>query len=339
MTPLSAEDFGKGFPFQRDISEQIRFLLTAAVRAPSTHNCQPWRFRVENNRLLVYRDTRIRLPQSDPENRYAHISIGFLLHHIDLLGKWLSMAPQISLVNGDEHVAEITFSPATKAEEIPPLVVAIFKRRNRRGVFEDKPISQSIFDEATKMQMPSFIPPEVKVVTDRAALASIADATSGNMKRVYKRRVFRREMSSWITPNNSTRKDGIPGYSLNQPTFMSWILPTVIRLVNMGKVLAKLNNESIASAAAAFGFGAEDSPSGWLSVGFAASHTALTLVAHNIDYSVFVASIEYEDTRKSVGEVFRLHQPLEFLFVAGTFPDEVAWMTPRISIEDKLIPS
>lgn len=47
MTPLSSSDFERKFPFQKEISEQIRFLLTVAVRASSTHNCQPWRFRIE----------------------------------------------------------------------------------------------------------------------------------------------------------------------------------------------------------------------------------------------------------------------------------------------------
>ncbi len=335
----SAVDFEREFPFRKEISEQIRFLLTAAVRAPSTQNCQPWRFKIENDHLFVYRDASIRLPLTDPVNRYTYISIGFLLHHIELLGIWLSMSPHITFINKDDCIAEIIFSQAMKGGETPSLVEAVFKRRNRRGNFETKPIPQSVLDEATEIQKSPFVSSEIKVVTGRSVLADIANATSGNMKRVYKIAQFRREMASWITSNSSSRKDGVPGYSLNQPTIMSWILPIVIRFVNMGKVLAKLNNASIASAAAAFGFGSEDTISGWLSVGFAASHAVLTLVAHAVDYSVFVASVEYEDTRTLVGETFGLHQPLEFLFVAGMLPGKVDWMTPRLSVDDKLMSS
>lgn len=248
------------------------------------------------------------------------------------------MSPQIVLINKDDSIAEITFSKAAKSERIPQLVAAIFKRRNRRGVFEGKAIPQSILDEAVRISGLASLT-ETKIVTDKAALAHIADATATNMKRVYKIAPFRREMAAWITPNGSSRKLGVPGYSLNQPTFMSWLLPTIIRFVNMGNVLAKLNKAAISSSAAAFGFGAEDSVPGWLSVGFAASHVALTLVAHNFDYSVFVALVEYEDTRKSVGEIFGLYQPLEFLFVAGSLPGKVNWMTPRVSVEDKLMTS
>ncbi|MCX6790401.1 MAG: hypothetical protein NTV60_02630 [Candidatus Kaiserbacteria bacterium] len=333
----SANEFQGEFPFQKDTPEQIRFLLKAAVRAPSTQNCQPWRFKIENDRLFVYRDTSISLPQTDSVNRYTYISIGFLIHHIEVLGSWLSMSPQISFTEEGDCIAEITFSSATKSSVVSPLAAAIFKRRNRRGVFEKKTIPESVLAEAmdTKGISPSVA--EVKVVTEREALSSIAEATATNMKRVYKIASFRREMAAWITSNTSSRKDGVPGYSLNQPTFMSWMLPTIIRFVNMGSVLAKLNKAAISSAPATFGFGAPDTSSGWISVGIAASHAVLTLVAYDIDYSVFVASVEHEDTRHAIEQTFGLQQPLEFLFVAGTLPGKETWMTPRIAVENKLI--
>ncbi|MHB1163558.1 MAG: nitroreductase family protein [Minisyncoccota bacterium] len=335
----SAGEFEKEFPFQKEISEQIRFLLQAAIRAPSTHNSQPWRFRIESGHLFVYRDTRISLPQSDSVNRYAHISIGFLLHHIVSLGTWLSMEPRLVLCMEDERIAEITFSKAEEGREVSPTVEAIFKRKNRRGIFEMKTIPQDVLASATHVDMFGLSLPEIKIVTDHEKISHVADATAMVMRRVYTRAPFRREMAKWITPTGLQRRDGIPGYSLNQPVMMSWVLPTLIRFVNMGKVLAGLNKTAIASAPAAFGFGAPDNPSGWVSVGYAASHVALTLVASGFDYSVFVASVEYEDTRQSVGEVFGLHQPLEFFFVAGILPGMVSWMTPRVPVDDKLIPS
>lgn len=309
----------------------------AAIRAPSTHNCQPWRFRIENDHLFVYRDTNISLPQSDSTHRYAYVSIGFLLHHIMSLGTWLSMEPRlVSLMEG-ECVAEITFSKATKGQEAPPTVEAIFIRKNRRGVFETRAIPQDILASAIRADMSGLPLPEIKALTAREDMRRVADATAMVMRRAYARAPFRREMSKWITPTGSSRKDGIPSYSLNQSAIMSWLLPTIIRFVNVGNVLAGLNKAAIASAPAAFGFGASDNPSGWVSAGYAASHAVLTLVAHGFDYSVFVASIEYDDTRQSVASVFGLRQPLEFLFVAGTLPGEAAWMTPRVSVDDKMM--
>ncbi len=333
---MNATTFEERFPFAGSIEEQIKQLLTAAVRAPSTHNSQPWLFDLKHNRLRILRDTAIVLPQSDPQYRYTHVSIGFLIHHIEQLAKWLSMDPQITLGDGSEYLAEISFSPATKSASTSSLAEAIFTRRNRRGLFGKEVIPQDVLAEA--LAIPGRIAEQcvVRAVTDEVARNTIAEATAKNMMRVYARPAFRREMSKWITPTGSPRKTGLPGYTLNQPLIMSWILPTVIRFVNMGKVLAKLNRGSIASAPAAFGFSAEEGISGWLSVGYAASHAALTLTAHAFDYSVFVASIEYPDTRAEVGAVFGFAEPLQFVFVAGKLPGEVSWRTPRVAVDAKL---
>lgn len=255
------------------------------------------------------------------------------------IGEWLSMEPNLALLMEGERIAEITFSEAVPSGKHPSIIDALFRRRNRRGNFEPKQIPLHILEQAARPTRGIVAIPEVLVITDASAIRRVAESTATVMRRAYARAPFRREMSKWITPTGSRRKDGIPGYSLNQSAIMSWLLPTIIRFVNVGNVLARLNNAAIASAPAAFGFGAPDNPSGWVSVGYAASHVALTLVAHGFDYSVFVASIEYEDTRRSVASVFGLRQPLEFLFVAGTLPGEAAWMTPRVPPDAKLMAS
>jgi len=334
----SASDFREHFPYTADIRTQILYLLGAATRAPSTHNCQPWRFRIDGNKLFVYRDTRIKLPQSDPVNKYAHISIGFLLHHITVLAQWLSMSPKLVPILKDDCVAEIDFSRATKPGDSPALASAIFTRRNRRGVFEKQQIPQEVLDSAVLKDWGVLAPSDVAVLTGREGINKVADATATVMKRIYGRSTFRREMAEWITRTGTSRKDGVPGYSLNQSAIMSWFLPTIIRNINMGPVLAKLNHESISSARAVFGFGSENDVAGYTSVGYAASHAALALTARGYNYSVFIASLEYDDTRKVSGDALGLQSP-QFLFVAGVLPGEkeCTWMTPRIPVEEKLI--
>jgi hypothetical protein len=337
MAPLSIDEFQKIFPFDREVESQIKALLKAAVRAPSTHNSQPWRFGITGNALHLYRDSRIQLPQSDPVHRYAHVSIGFLLHHVVILARWLSMDPKVTLVCSGDHIADISFSGARQAPDVPALIRTIFTRRNRRGEFDRVPIPQKVLDAATHPDDAPIPLPETRSITDPKAVNIVAEATAANMLRVYARRPFRREMSRWITPTGSRRVTGLPGYSLNQPLVLSWILPTMIRFINMGGVLAKLNRASIASAPALFGFGAPDEAGGWLSTGYAASHAALTLIASGYDYSVFVASIEYPDTRARAGAAFGLAEPLEFLFAAGKLPGVVNWTTPRAPLEDKMM--
>ena len=54
---------------------------TAAGRAPSVHNTQPWRWRVLPDRMELHADRSRQLGVSDPDGRLLMISCGAALHH------------------------------------------------------------------------------------------------------------------------------------------------------------------------------------------------------------------------------------------------------------------
>ena len=56
--------------------------LVRAVRAPSVHNSQPWRWRVGPHGVDLYTDATRRLPRTDPDGRDQVMSCGAALHHL-----------------------------------------------------------------------------------------------------------------------------------------------------------------------------------------------------------------------------------------------------------------
>ena len=56
-----------------------RRLLEAAVQAPSSHNTQPWLFRVEDGAVHLLADRTRALPVNDPDDRELTISCGCAL--------------------------------------------------------------------------------------------------------------------------------------------------------------------------------------------------------------------------------------------------------------------
>lgn len=65
------------FPREGSNVDKLRFLLKYAILAPSSHNTQPWIFRiVNNNSIEVYADRTRALPVVDPEDRELTISCG-----------------------------------------------------------------------------------------------------------------------------------------------------------------------------------------------------------------------------------------------------------------------
>ena len=56
-------------------------ILTKACRAPSVHNSQPWRWRVDGDHVTLLADRTRQLMRADPEGRDLVLSCGAALHH------------------------------------------------------------------------------------------------------------------------------------------------------------------------------------------------------------------------------------------------------------------
>ncbi|MFY1694809.1 Acg family FMN-binding oxidoreductase [Solwaraspora sp. WMMA2101] len=64
--------------------DQLRTAVTAAVRAPSLHNYQPWRFRLADGAIEVRLDRSRLLPACDPTGWAARIGCGAALYNLRL---------------------------------------------------------------------------------------------------------------------------------------------------------------------------------------------------------------------------------------------------------------
>jgi nitroreductase len=57
-------------------------IVELACRAPSVHNSQPWRWRVEGDRITLLADRARQLMRIDPDGRDLLLSCGAALHHL-----------------------------------------------------------------------------------------------------------------------------------------------------------------------------------------------------------------------------------------------------------------
>jgi hypothetical protein len=117
---------------------QLDEALTAACRAPSLHNSQPWAFRIAEEAVYVHLDRDRRLPATDPEDREARIACGAALFNLRLALIGYGVRPSVTLLpTGAEGAMAVVHQQGRTSgtPEFLELRRAIPERRTHRRPF------------------------------------------------------------------------------------------------------------------------------------------------------------------------------------------------------------
>jgi hypothetical protein len=123
------------------------FLITAAVRAPSVHNTQPWRFRAGPDAVELWTDPRRKL-RADPSGREMLISCGAAVFGLRLAVRSLGYLPVTELLPDPAQLrlaARIrtgAAAPVTGLER--QMLDAVPHRHTHRGPFAPGPLPHGL---------------------------------------------------------------------------------------------------------------------------------------------------------------------------------------------------
>jgi hypothetical protein len=118
-------------------------ILEYACRAPSVHNTQPWRWRVEGNRIDLFADFRRQLVYADPVRRDLLISCGAALHHLQAAAAgfgWAARVQRLPDPKNLRHIATVTLKPSPPGIDQSGTLETIVARRTDRRRFTSWPV-------------------------------------------------------------------------------------------------------------------------------------------------------------------------------------------------------
>ena len=126
-------------------SDEVTHLLTAAGRAPSVHNTQPWRFRVQPDVIELWADPERALPAADPSGRELRVACGAALYNLRLALQGCGVRPLVTLP-ADPERPDFLASVRYGGRKAPTpaqlrLLAAVPKRHTNRRPFTDEPVS------------------------------------------------------------------------------------------------------------------------------------------------------------------------------------------------------
>ena len=130
---------------------QLAEAVEHALRAPSVHNTQPWRWRIDDAEGVVelYADRGRQLSATDPEGRDLLISCGAALNHLEVALAHARLATTITRFPDPEdstHLATVQVDGALGAETatVADLFPAIHRRHTDRRRFSHRPVLPSL---------------------------------------------------------------------------------------------------------------------------------------------------------------------------------------------------
>lgn len=326
------------FPLTGTAAEKFRAALRFAILAPSSHNSQPWHFRLEGDALELLADRTRALPVVDPDDREMTMSCGTVLKFLRVVLAHFGEGVKVALLpeaSDPDLVARVELSGRMTPTNLDhTLFASIPTRRTNRLPFAPDPLSEVALGHARARAEKEQV--WLQTLTDESDRAALADLIAEGDRIQLSDRRFRRELASWVHSNRSSSRDGMPGFSQGVGDLVSEVGPLVIRTFDIGGGRAARDRQlALGSPALAVLWTEEDSPHAWLQAGQGLGGALLSLEADGISASYLNQPVEIPELRDRVRSL---------LGRAG-FPQLVLRLgkgrsvrpTPRRSVEEMLL--
>ncbi|MEH1058798.1 nitroreductase [Micromonospora sp. CPCC 206171] len=189
---------------------QLRAAAADAVRAPSLHNTQPWRFRLRDGGIELSVDPTRRLPATDPSGWGARISCGAALFNLRLAlavagtPATVRLRPYPTEPDVLARLAPDAPRPATPADR--SLHGAIPHRFSNRAPFWPDPVPAD-----TRWRLGEAARAEqcwLELVIGTSAVNALAEVARSAHRVLERDPDYRRERTEWI--RREPAPDGVP---------------------------------------------------------------------------------------------------------------------------------
>ena len=329
------------FPHHGTVEEKLKFILNYAILAPSSHNTQPWLFKIDSEEIYLYADRNRGLSIADPEGRELVISCGtalfnlrIALHHFGYKGEIITFPNPAN----SELLACIKLGYRIKESTDNNLLFnAISKRHTNRQNYQWWDAPQSLL---RWLQSDAELEGVwLHIVKNNNIRHQMAELIVRAEHQLMADPNYRQELANWIRPGNNSNHDGIPGYAqgINEHfDFATPLFATVLRTFDLGNDLAERSRKLVKQSPAIVVLGTQnDTQSDWLKVGQALERILLRSQAVGLSCSFLNQPVQVPQSRSELRKV--LSQPgFPQLILRLGFCKQVK-PTPRRTVEEVLI--
>jgi hypothetical protein len=331
---VKAEDF----PSDGYASDQLEFLLRYAVLAPSSHNAQPWLFRINAMDVELFADRSRALHAIDPQDRELMMGCGAALFHLRVAAEYFGHQYRVEILPEPGHPDllarfHLGLSGETRSEDII-LFHAITQRRTNRQAFSPDPVPAELLSALNEAAREEGA--RLHFVQDESTRNWVADLIADADRQQWSDRQFREELAQWVRTKPESAKDGLLLDTVGVKDWMAFMAPSIIRTFDRGGGQAAKDREIAAhSPVLAVLTTDNDSPSAWIQAGQALQAVLLRSRTDDVWASFLNQPIEIDTTRQQLADGLKLDGHPQLLFRLGYASDVLP--APRRSLREVIL--
>lgn len=258
----------------------VRGLVADAVRAPSSHNTQPWLFSRDGGAIELLADRLRALPVNDPHDRELTVSCGAALLNLRVAvarsGRTASVDPLPAGTDGD-LLARLTVGSGDPDPALAALHPGVAARRTCRGPFTEQPLDPALVEQlgrAAALEGAVLVP-----VTAPDRRQTVHRLVEEGDRAQFDDAHWRRELAAWLHPRR--RGDGLPVPALAVPA-----VRFAVATLDMGERTAAHDLQRARDAPLlAVLTTAGDEPADWLAAGQALERLLLVAAVAGVQAS------------------------------------------------------
>jgi hypothetical protein len=284
------------------LKEMVRY----ATLAPSGHNTQCWRFRIENRAVVILPDLSRRTPVVDPDDHHLHVSLGCAAENLVLAARAFGFTCNAEFNPASDGAMTIALERARADES--PLFTAIPHRQCTRGDYDGRPLESEDLRLLEAAGTGSGV--GVLLLTERAAMEAVLEyVVQGNAMQIDNP-AFVSELESWIrfSDGEAIRSgDGLAARVTGSPPAPRWLGRILFRAFFRAKPENDKYARQIRSSAGIAIFVSDvDDRAHWIEAGRCYERFALRATALGIRNAFVNQPVEETGLRPEFAEAFGL---------------------------------
>jgi hypothetical protein len=251
--------------------KEFTTMVEYAIKAPSGHNTQPWKFKIADEAIEVYPDFSRSLPVADNDHRALYISVGAATENLCIAAHELGYESYVSILTDDEgkYYVHIDLQEVEKLYS-DPLFVQIAKRQTNRKVYTGWHLADDTIKVLKNVSLDNDVHTYFYKNGDEEFNLLREFVCRGN-KNLMNNNEFKEELIKWFRLKKRqviVNRDGLTYTAMDSPSVPEWIRKSILKMRLNTRIQNKLDQKKIDSSSHLVLFTTNNNvPEGWIAMG------------------------------------------------------------------------